>query len=168
MATNTKKAPAATKAPTLAKAAPAPTKASTAMPATAPTTAPAAVAPAAAPHFTFKAYTAAVGQPGQPGYVPAHGWPAKSASGTSTRAYCAAIAQQLAAQHPNGFTLQQYAQALAAGASTPTGAQYKQPSNGWGAKLGNALTHANYFAGARCGYWLAPTNAPVPGSIPAK
>ena len=82
-------------------------------------------------------------------------WPAKAASGNSIRAYCYSVAKALTKANPNGFTVAQYASALASNAS---GTTYKQPSAGWGSAAkpnGNANAHANYFANPKQG-WLAP------------
>lgn len=108
----------------------------------APKAAPAAQAPAApaapqAPMFTLGP------------------WPAKAQGGNTIRAYCYAVAKALAAQHPQGFTVAQYASALAANAS---GTTLRQPSGGWGTAAkpnGIAMQHANWFAHPKQG-WLAP------------
>lgn len=87
-------------------------------------------------------------------------WPAKAQAGNSIRAYCANVAKALTKANPNGFTVAQYASALAANAQ---GTTYKQPSAGWGtaaAPNSNAKSHANYFANPAQG-WLAPAGTPA-------
>lgn len=82
-------------------------------------------------------------------------WPVKAQGGNSIRAYCYKVAVALAKAHPNGFTLAQYASALAASAK---GSDMKQPSTGWGTAdkpNGAAMAHANWFAHAKQG-WLSP------------
>ena len=133
--TNAKTAAAATVA---AKVAPAPVVAPAAAPA------PAAVAPQA-PLFTCYSYDAAK----------ANGWPAKAQGGNTVRAYCYAVAMQLAKAQPAGFTLAQYASALAANAAAST---MRQPGNGWGSVAkpnGVARQHAAWFAAAAQA-WLVP------------
>lgn len=129
MATTNKTAPVATVAKATA-AAPAPV-------------APVAAAPAA-PVFTFANYSPATGI----------GWPLKAQSGASVRAYCAKVAQALAKAQPGGFTVAQYASALAASAA---GTTYRQPANGWGtaaAPNATARQHATWFANT--GKFLVP------------
>lgn len=87
------------------------------------------------------------------------GWPVKSQTGNSVRAYCYAVAKALAKAQPEGFTVAQYASALAGAAQ---GSTMRQPSTGWGSVAkpnGTALQHANWFAHAKQG-WLAPAPAP--------
>jgi hypothetical protein len=113
----------------------------------------AAPAPAA-PLFTFAGYTPATGI----------GWPAKATSGASIRAYCAKVAQALAKAQPQGFTVAQYASALAAAAK---GSTYKQPANGWGTAAqpnATARQHAAWFANT--GKYLVPATAKA--KAPAK
>lgn len=84
-------------------------------------------------------------------------WPVKAQSGNSIRAYCYKVASALAKANPNGFTLAQYASALAASAK---GSDMKQPSTGWGTAdkpNGAAHAHANWFAHAKQG-WLSPVS----------
>ena len=95
----TKNTAAAATAATAAKAAPAPAPVAPA--------APVAVAPQA-PLYTCQPYSAATGQ----------GWPAKATGGNTVRAYCYTVAMALAKAQPQGFTLAQYASALAANAAT--------------------------------------------------
>lgn len=93
-----------------------------------------------APLYTYQPYTA--GKNGAAG----QGWPAKSASGSSIRAYCAKIAQGLAKAHPKGFTLAQYASALAQHLAA---SNYRKPATGFGTAAkpnGAARNHATYFA----------------------
>ena len=133
-----KTAAAAATAATAAKAAPAPAA-----------VAPVAVAPQA-PLFTCQPYSAATGQ----------GWPAKAQGGNTVRAYCYAVAVALAKAHPQGFTLAQYASALAANAAAST---MRQPGNGWGTAAkpnGIARQHAAWFA-APAQAWLVPYAAPA-------
>lgn len=88
-------------------------------------------------------------------------WPPKAQGGNSIRAYCYTVAKALTKAHPNGFTVAEYASALAASAQ---GSTYKQPSAGWGSAAkpnGNAMSHANWFAHAKQG-WLALAPAPAP------
>ena len=116
-------------------------------------TAPKATAPKAAP----QAAPVAPAAPQAPRFVLGP-WPAKAASGNSIRAYCYSVAKALTKAQPNGFTVAQYASALAANAS---GTTYKQPSAGWGSAAkpnGNANAHANYFANPKQG-WLKPANS---------
>lgn len=134
--TNTKTAPAAAKA-----AAPAP----------APVVAPAAIVAPAAPLFTCQPYNAATKA----------GWPAKAMGGNTVRAYCYAVAVALTKAQPQGFTLAQYASALAANAA---GSTMRQPGNGWGTPAkpnGIARQHAAWFA-APAQAWLVPA-APAKG-----
>lgn len=145
-----KTAAAAATAATAAKAAPAPAPVAPA--------APVAVAPQA-PLYTCQPYSAATGQ----------GWPAKAQGGNTVRAYCYAVAVALAKAQPQGFTLAQYASALAANAAAST---MRQPGNGWGTAAkpnGVARQHAAWFA-APAQAWLvpvAPAAAPAPAA-PAK
>ena len=112
--------------------------------------APVAVAPAAAPApqaplFTCYSFNAATG----------NGWPVKAQGGNTVRAYCYAVALQLAKAQPKGFTLAQYASALAANAA---GSTMRQPGNGWGTAAkpnGIARQHAAWFAAAAQA-WLVP------------
>lgn len=134
----------ATATATAAKAAPAPAP-----------VAPVAVAPQA-PLFTCQPYSAATGQ----------GWPTKAQGGNTVRAYCYAVAVALAKAQPQGFTLAQYASALAANAA---GSTMRQPGNGWGTAAkpnGVARQHAAWFA-APAQAWLVPvapaTAAPAKG-----
>jgi hypothetical protein len=79
-----------------------------------------------------------------------YGWQPVQAG--SIRAHCRNAAQALAKAHPNGFTVAQYAQAIA----TQPANGCKQPAAGWGiAAKGypNARTHAAYFAKQG---WLVP------------
>jgi hypothetical protein len=111
--------------------------------ATAAAPAPVAAAPAA-PVFTFANYSPATGI----------GWPLKAQSGASVRAYCAKVAQALAKAQPGGFTVAQYASALAASAA---GTTYRQPANGWGtaaAPNATARQHATWFTNT--GKFLVP------------
>lgn len=85
------------------------------------------------------------------------GWPVKAQTGASVRAYCWQVAQALAKANPNGFTLAQYASALAGNAQ---GTTCKQPSTGWGTVAkpnGTANAHANWFKGQ--GWLQAPASA---------
>lgn len=136
----------ATATATAAKAAPAPAP-----------VAPVAVAPQA-PLFTCQPYSAATGQ----------GWPAKAQGGNTVRAYCYAVAVALAKAQPQGFTLAQYASALAANAA---GSTMRQPGNGWGTAAkpnGVARQHAAWFA-APAQAWLVPVAPAVaPAAAPAK
>lgn len=132
-------------ATTAAKAAPAPVA-----------VAPVAVAPQA-PLFTCLPYSAATGQ----------GWPAKAQGGNTVRAYCYAVAVALAKAQPQGFTLAQYASALAANAAAST---MRQPGNGWGTAAkpnGVARQHAAWFA-APAQAWLVPAAAPAAPAAPAQ
>lgn len=108
-------------------------------------TAPAPVAPTA-PLFTFGPYNPATST----------GWPAKAQSGASIRAYCAKVAQALAKANPGGFTVAQYASALA---SAQAGTTYKLPASGFGnaatgAPNATARQHATWFANT--GRYLVP------------
>lgn len=144
MATKNTAATAATA--TAAKAAPAPAPVAPA--------APVAVAPQA-PLFTCAPYSPATGQ----------GWPAKAQGGNTVRAYCYAVAVALTKAQPQGFTLAQYASALAANAA---GSTMRQPGNGWGTAAkpnGVARQHAAWFA-APAQAWLVPV-APA-AAAPAK
>jgi len=81
-------------------------------------------------------------------------WPAKAQGGNSIRAYCYKVAVALQAKNAQGFTLAQFASAIAANAA---GSNMRQPSTGWGtaqAPNGAALSHANWFAHAKQG-WLS-------------
>ena len=130
--------------------APAPAAAAVAPQATAPAPAAAAVAPQA-PLYTCQPYSAATRQ----------GWPAKAQGGNTVRAYCYAVAVALAKAQPQGFTLAQYASALAANAA---GSTMRQPGNGWGTAAkpnGVARQHAAWFA-APAQAWLVPV-APAKG-----
>lgn len=115
---------------------------------TAPAPAPQATAPAPqAPVFTYQPYSASTNT----------GWPPKAAAGNSIRAYCANVAQALVKQHKEGFTVAQFASALAANAK---GTSYKQPSTGWGTAEkpnGAAMQHANWFANPKQS-WLVPVS----------
>lgn len=125
-----------TPAATTAKAAPAPVAAA---PATAPVAAP------QAPLFTCHSYNPATGK----------GWPVKAQGGNTVRAYCYSVAMQLAKAQPQGFTLAQYASALAASAQ---GSTMRQPGAGWGTAAqpnGIARQHAAWFAAAAQA-WLVP------------
>jgi len=131
MANTTANKAAAAPAKAAAKAAPAPKAAAT---------------PMHAPLFTYAPYKA--GTNGKAG----NGWPAKSATGYSVRAYCAQVAQRLAKAQPKGFTAAQFASALAAGHAAGVKAGFKQPSSGWGTAKqpnSNAMAHANWFTGAK-------------------
>ena len=126
----------------------------------APAPAPVAVVVAPqAPLFTCLPYSPATGQ----------GWPAKAQGGNTVRAYCYAVACALAKAQPQGFTLAQYASALAANAA---GSTMRQPGNGWGTAAkpnGVARQHAAWFA-APAQAWLVPVAtaaAPAPAA-PAK
>lgn len=128
----------ATATATVAKAAPAPV-------AVAAAPAPVVVVAPQAPLYTCTPYNAATGQ----------GWPAKAQGGNTVRAYCYAVAVALAKAQPQGFTLAQYASALAANAAAST---MRQPGNGWGAPSkpnGVARQHAAWFA-APAQAWLVP------------
>ena len=123
--------------------------------------APAAVvaAPAAAPQaplFTCYSFNAGAG----------NGWPVKAQGGNTVRAYCYAIALQLAKAQPKGFTLAQYAAALAANAAAST---MRQPGSGWGTAEkpnGIARQHAAWFA-ATAQAWLVPMAAAPAAPAPA-
>jgi hypothetical protein len=110
--------------------------------------APAVVAQAPlAPLFLFASYSPATGM----------GWPAKALSGASVRAYCAKVAQALSKAHPNGFTVAQFASALA---DAQAGTTYRLPANGFGTAgqpNATARQHATWFANT--GKFLVP--APV-------
>ena len=137
--TKTKTAPVAAKA---AAAAPAPVAAKAAA---------AAIVAPAAPLFTCQPYNAATKA----------GWPAKAMGGNTVRAYCYAVAVALTKAQPQGFTLAQYASALAANAA---GSTMRQPGNGWGTPAkpnGIASQHAAWFA-AHAQAWLVPA-APAKG-----
>lgn len=124
-------------------------------PAPAPVVAPAVVAPQA-PLFTCLPYSATTGQ----------GWPAKAQGGNTVRAYCYTVAMALAKAQPQGFTLAQYASALAANAA---GSTMRQPGNGWGTAAkpnGIARQHAAWFA-APAQAWLVPVAA-APAAPAAK
>lgn len=113
-------------------------------------TAPAKTAPAPAP-------APAMDTPMAPRYVLGP-WPHVQAN--SIRAYCKDVAAKLTAAMPEGFTVAEYATALAANAK---GTTYKQPRTGWGtAEKPNstARQHANWFASPMQG-WLAPAPAPA-------
>lgn len=121
----------------------------------APAPAPVAQAPAAAPLaplFTFAPYSPAAGM----------GWPAKAMQGATVRAYCAKVAQALAKAQPNGFTVAQYAAALAA---AQPGTTYRLPANGFGNAANGgqpnatARQHATWFANT--GRYLVPAAAPA-------
>lgn len=112
--------------------------------------APVAVAPQA-PLYTCLPYSATTGQ----------GWPAKAQGGNTVRAYCYAVAVALAKAQPQGFTLAQYASALAANAAAST---MRQPGNGWGTATkpnGVARQHAAWFA-APAQAWLVPVAPAAP------
>lgn len=125
--------------------------AATAAKATAAAPAPVAAAPVAAPMaplFTFAPYSPAAGM----------GWPAKAMAGASVRAYCAKVAQALAKAQPGGFTVAQFAAALAAGQQ---GTTHRLPANGFGTAgqpNATARQHATWFANT--GRYLVPV-APV-------
>lgn len=130
------------------KTAPAPVAATKAAPAPAPV-APAAIVAPAAPLYLCQPYSAATG----------NGWPLKAQAGNTVRAYCYQVAVALTKAHPNGFTLAQYASALAANAQ---GSTMRQPGNGWGTAAkpnGIARQHAAWFA-APAQAWLVPAPAP--------
>lgn len=113
-------------------------------------------APAAAP-AAKTAPVAAPAAPAAPLYVMGP-WPVKAQGGNSIRAYCYQVAVALQKANPNGFTLAQYASALAASAQ---GSNMRQPGTGWGTAAkpnGAAHAHANWFAHAKQG-WLAPAPA---------
>lgn len=125
------------------KTATAPAAAKAAAPA--PVVAPAAIVAPAAPLFTCQPYNAATKA----------GWPAKAMGGNTVRAYCYAVAVALTKAQPQGFTLAQYASALAANAA---GSTMRQPGNGWGTEAkpnGIARQHAAWFA-APAQAWLVP------------
>ena len=93
------------------------------------------------------------------------GWPVKAQGGNTVRAYCYQVAKALAKAQPQGFTVAQYASALA---TAQAGSTMRQPSTGWGSTTkpnGTALQHANWFTHAKQG-WLAPV-APAPAPAPA-
>lgn len=123
----------ATAAPATKATAPAPA------PVAAPAAAPVAVAAPQAPRFMLMPYSPAL----------AAGWPAKAMGGATVRAYCHAIAAALTKANPQGFTVAQYAAALAAGQPNTT---YRLPSNGFGNPANGgtpnatAKQHANWFA----------------------
>jgi hypothetical protein len=126
----------ATTTPATTRAAPAPAPLAT--------PAPAPVAAPLAPLFVYAPYSAATGM----------GWPAKAASGASVRAYCAKVAQALTKAHPGGFTVAQYAAALAA---AQAGTTYRLPANGFGAAgvpNATARQHATWFANT--GRYIVP------------
>lgn len=137
------------------KTAPAPVAAAKAAPAPAPVAAPVA-APLApqAPLFTFAPYSPAAGM----------GWPAKAMQGATVRAYCAKVAQALAKAQPNGFTVAQYAAALAA---AQPGTTYRLPANGFGNAANGgqpnatARQHATWFANT--GRYLVPAGTVAKG-----
>lgn len=115
--------------------------------ATAPKAKAAPVAAPMAPLFVFAPYTPATGM----------GWPAKAASGASVRAYCAKVAQALTKAQPNGFTVAQFASALAANAK---GTTYRQPANGFGTAAqpnATARQHATWFCNT--GKYCVPAQA---------
>lgn len=129
------------------KTAPAPTPAKAQAPAPAPVAqAPAPLAPQA-PLFTFAPYSPALGI----------GWPAKAMAGATVRAYCAKVAQALTKAQPEGFTVAQYAAALASG---QPGTTYRLPANGFGNAANGgqpnatARQHATWFANT--GRYLVP------------
>lgn len=137
------------------KTAPAPAAAKAQAPAPAPVAQAPAAAPVAAPLaplFTFAPYSPAAGM----------GWPAKAMQGATVRAYCAKVAQALSKAHPNGFTVAQYAAALAA---AQTGTTYRLPANGFGNPANGgqpnatARQHATWFANT--GRYLVPAAAPA-------
>lgn len=141
--------PASTKVATMAKVTATATAPAAAKAAPAPAPVAAAPAPLApqAPLFTFAPYSPALGM----------GWPAKAASGASVRAYCAKVAQALAKAQPQGFTVAQYAAALAA---NQPGTTYRLPANGFGNPANGgtpnatARQHATWFANT--GKYLVP------------
>lgn len=82
-------------------------------------------------------------------------WPAKHASGNSIRCYMFKVATQLTAQHANGFTVAQYASALAAGLAAWGQSGGKVPSTGFGTAAqpnGAARQHAQWPTRAAQGY----------------
>lgn len=113
-----------------------------------------AVAPAPAPVVT------AAPAPQAPLFTMG-GWPVKAQGGNTVRAYCYQVAKAIAKAQPAGFTVAQYASALASNAA---GSTMRQPSTGWGTAAkpnGAAMQHANWFAHSKQG-WLAPAPAPAP------
>lgn len=117
-------------------------------------------APAAAPakKVAAAAPAPAAAKPAAPRYVMGP-WPAKARGGNSIRAYCYKVAAKLDADSKGkGFTLAEFASALAASAK---GSDMKQPSTGWGTAdkpNGAAHAHANWFAGDKQG-WLTKASA---------
>ena len=83
-------------------------------------------------------------------------WPVKAQGGNSIRAYCYQVAVALTTSAGKaGFTMAEYASALAASAAT---SDMRQPGTGWGTAVkpnGAANHHANWFAHSKQG-WLAP------------
>lgn len=81
-------------------------------------------------------------------------WPVKSQSGNSIRAYAYQVATNLdKASGKAGFTLAEFASALAGAAAK---SDMRQPGTGWGTVAkpnGAANHHANWFAHAKQG-WL--------------
>lgn len=83
-------------------------------------------------------------------------WPSNAHGKSTARSYCHAVAMSLQAKNGNGFTIEEYAEAIAANAGTVNGKEYKVPSGGWGkagAPSGNATAYANWFANPKQG-WL--------------
>ena len=116
-------------------------------------------APAAAPVKKAAAAPApAKAAPAAPRFVMGP-WPAKARGGNSIRAYCYKVADKLDQDAKGkGFTLAEFASALAANAK---GSDMKQPSTGWGTAEkpnGAAMAHANWFAGDKQG-WLTKASA---------
>ena len=143
-----------------------PARAKGATPAPAPVLALPAPATPAPVLAAFAKVAANIAAPATPAPVAATGtaprfvvgpWPVKAQGGATVRAYCYAVAKALCTQvGAQGFTLAEYAAALAASADTLAG--YKQPSGGWGSAAkpnGVAHAHANWFGHAKQG-WLAP------------
>lgn len=88
------------------------------------------------------------------------GWPVKAQGGNTVRAYCYQVAKALTKAQPQGFTIAQFASAMAA---AQAGSTMRQPGSGWGTAAkpnGAAMQHANWFAHSKQG-WLAPV-APAP------
>lgn len=86
-------------------------------------------------------------------------WPAKHQSGHSIRCYMHKVAQQLTAKHPTGFTVAQYASALAAGLAAWEQAGGKAPSTGFGTAQqpnGAARQHAQWPTRPAQGYLVPP------------
>ena len=116
---------------------------------TAPKAAPAKKAAPAATPVTAQATTYTMGP-----------WPAKHASGNSIRCYMHKVATQLTKQHPQGFTVAQYASALAGGLAAWGQSGGKVPSGGFGTAKqpnGAARQHAQWPTRAAQGY-LVPVS----------